>query len=131
MSFLPDYLFQNTFKFSYKGKDYFLLNFFYYNCFYEEEDNKIYFEIFKKENFHKIYLKKIYFNLEKITQLYHKHKKLTNKDLLYIDSFKLYEKFKSQKGELTEREVINYERIMEIPFYLILKNIKNIMKVLI
>ena len=37
-------------------------------------------------------------------------------DLLYIDAIKLCEKFKSLQRELTERELINYKRIKEIPF---------------
>ena len=110
MIFLPDYFFENKFKFSYKGKDYFLLNNFFER--YQEKDNKDFFLILY------VYRKKIYFNLKNLTQLNHQHKKLSNKDLLYIDSSKLYKKFKSLKEELSEREMINYERIREIPFLL-------------
>ena len=110
-------------KFSYKGNDYFLLYYYHINDTYQEKDNKASFEL----NFCYIILnncrEKVYdiikkFNIQLISlhEQYQQNIKPSNDDLLYIDAIKLCKSFKSLKKELTERELINYKRIKDIPF---------------
>ena len=101
----------NENKILYQGKDYYLIYTFYIDETYKEKDNKAYFEL----KFHDIPKK---FEIQIIT-LYEQYKqniKPGESDLLYIDTKKIGKKFKLLYKELTKRELINYRRIMEIPF---------------
>ena len=101
----------NEGKILYEGKDYYLIYTYHIEDTYEEEDNKAYFELDFYDNPKK-------FDLEIITlnKQYQQNIKPEHKDLIYIDTKKLGKSFKSLYTELTEKEIINYRRIMEIPF---------------
>ena len=121
-------------KVEYKGKEYFLICDFLINDNYEEKDNKVYFEIdyyfldekdiidiYDYENDEKIvtvYDNTNKFELEIITlkHQYQQNIKPGDDDLLYFERKKLGKSFESIYKELSERELINYKRIMEIPF---------------
>ena len=131
-------------KVEYKGKEYCLLYDFLIDDNYEEKDNKVYFEIdyiypdekdiidyinsqkdiidiYDSENDEKIvtdYDNTNKFELEIITleQQYQQNIKPGDDDLLYFESKKLGKSFESIYKELSERELINYRRIIEIPF---------------
>ena len=113
-------------KVEYKGKEYFLICDYLINDNYEEKDNKVYFEIdyyfldekdiidiydYVNDNTNK-------FELEIITlkHQYQQNIKPGDDDLLYFEKKKLGKSFESIYKELSERELINYKRIMEIPF---------------
>ena len=98
----------NENKILYKGKDYYLIYTFYIDKTYKEKDNKAYFEL----KFYDIPKK---FEIEIITldEQYQQNIKPGESDLLYIDTKKIGKRFNK---ELTKRELINYRRIMEIPY---------------
>ena len=118
----------------YKGKEYFLISDFIFDDNYEEKDNKVYFEIdynfidekdiidnYDSEDDEKIvtdYDNTNKFELEIITlkQQYQQNIKPGDDDFLYLERKKLGKSFESIYKELSERELINYRRIMEIPF---------------
>ena len=103
-------------KFSYKGNDYFLMYYYHINDKYQEKDNKASFELnFCYFNLNDCREK---FNIQLISlhEQYQQNIKPSNDDLLYIDAIKLCKSFNSLKKELTERELINYKRIKDIPF---------------
>ena len=97
-------------KFSFKGEDYFLIEYYLIDR-YKEKDNKASFEI----NVCFTNIKKINIQLITLDEQYQENIKPKNDDLLYIDAIKLNKSFKSLSKELTERELINYKRIKEIP----------------
>ena len=121
-------------KVEYKGKEYFLIRDFIFDDNYEEKDNKVYFkidynfpdekdiiDIYNYVNDEKIvtdYDNTNKFELEIITleQQYQQNIKPGDDDLLYFERKKLGKSFESIYKELSERELINYRRIMEIPF---------------
>ena len=116
-------------KVEYKGKEYFLICDFLINDNYEEKDNKVYFEIDYYYFLDEKDIIDIYdyvtdydstnkFELEIITleQQYQQNIKPGDDDLLYFERKKLGKSFESIYKELSERELINYRRIMEIPF---------------
>ena len=104
----------NENKILYKGKDYYLIYTFYIDENYKEKDNKVYFELFFYDDYdgHKKFELKI-ITLE---EQYQQNIKPGESDLLYIDTKKIGKRFKSLHKELSERELINYRRIMEIPY---------------
>ena len=101
----------NKNKILYKGKDYYLIYSFYIDKTYKEKDNKAYFELNFYDNPKK-------FELQIITSKdqYQQNIKPGESDLLYIDTKKIGKRFKSLYNESTKRELINYRRIMEIPY---------------
>ena len=114
--FLPEnYSTYNENKILYKGKDYYLIDTYEIDKTYHEKDNKVYFEL---GNF----LSKK-FELQIITSKdqYQQNIKPGESDLLYIDTKKIGKRSKSLYNELSKREIINYKRIMEIPFLFVYK----------
>ena len=101
----------NENKILYKGKDYYLIYTFYIDETYKEKDNKAYFEL----NFYDI-PKKFEIQIITLDEQYQQNIKPGESDLLYIDTKKIGKRFKSLYKELTKRELINYRRIMEIPY---------------
>ena len=101
----------NENKILYKGKDYYLIYTFYIDKNYKEKDNKVYFDLFFYDSNKK-------FELQIITldEQYQQNIKPGESDVLYIDTKKIGKRFKSLYKELTNRELINYRRIMEIPY---------------
>ena len=95
----------------YKGKDYYLLYIYKIDKTYKEKDNKIYFEIDFYDS-----PKKFELQIITLDEQYQQNIKPGDSDLLYIDTKKLGKSFKSLNKELTKRELINYRRIMEIPY---------------
>ena len=95
----------------YKGKDYYLIYTFYIDKTYKEKDNKAYFEL----NFYDI-PKKFEIQIITLDEQYQQNIKPGESDLIYIDTKKIGKRFKSLYKELTKRELINYRRIMEIPY---------------
>ena len=101
----------NENKILYKGKDYYLIYTFYIHKTYKEKDNKAYFELNFYDN-----PKKFEIQIITLDEQYQQNIKPGESDLLYIDTKKIGKRFKSLYKELTKRELINYRRIMEIPF---------------
>ena len=101
----------NENKILYKGKDYYLIYTFYIDETYKEKDNKAYFEL----DFYD-FPKKFEIQIITLDEQYQQNIKPGESDLLYIDTKKIGKRFKSLYKELTKRELINYRRIMEIPY---------------
>ena len=107
-SILTEKLLTPEFKIlKYKDNDYFLLNDCLPNSSFEEILNKFYFEIGEYNPFDE--------NIEFIT-LNDYHIQPKEDDLIYIDAVKLCKIEKPLSQILTKRELVNYERIKEIPF---------------
>ena len=100
----------NDYKILYKEKDYYLVYSFSIDETYKEKDNKAYFEL----DFYNP--KKFELQIITLDEQYQQNIKPGESDLLYIDTEKLGKRFKSLYKELTKRELINYRRIMEIPY---------------
>ena len=98
-------------KILYKGKDYYLIYTFYIDKTYKEKDNKAYFELDSD-----VIPKKFELQIITLDEQYQQNIKPGESDLLYIDTKKIGKRFKSLYKELTKRELINYRRIMEIPY---------------
>ena len=98
-------------KILYKGKDYYLIYTFDINETYKEKDNKAYFELDFYDN-----PKKFEIQIITLKEQYQQNIKPGESDLLYIDTKKIGKRLKSLYKELTKRELINYRRIMEIPY---------------
>ena len=104
----------NENKILYKGKDYYLIYTFYIDENYKEKDNKVYFELFFYDDYDSH--KKFELKIITLDEQYQQNIKPGESDLLYIDTKKIGKRFKSLYKELTKRELINYRRIMEIPY---------------
>ena len=117
--FIPeDYRNRNENKVFYEGKDYYLIYTFSIKRTYEEKDNKACFELDIYSDYKNDCRVTKKFELQIITlnEQYQQNIKPGYNDFLYIDTKKLGEISKSLNKEMTKREIINYRRIMEIPF---------------
>ena len=98
-------------KIFYEGKDYYFINTFFTEETYKEKDKKVYFELDFFE-----YSKKFELQIITLEKQYQKNIEPGESDLLYIDAKKIGKRFESLYKDLTKREIINYRRIMEIPY---------------